>query len=254
MEWLNYLWFIIATIISTILILVTFIANSKMRYSSDFAAMERSRSLENGVLHNERRYLTFATHIQKIIQSLMAKLYLILFILSVVYSFIVWLLYRTASSEWRYCVFYFIGAINVLLSSFLSISVCKPFDPKVIIFSRISVQYSVTYVFNKNTGAVLITLVMTIVNFWLLEIISTSFEDVRGSTAAWTSHSKAMLSYALGGITVYVVMTLMKSLFKLALGYCTESFLMKTYGANFIGNPCLSIGIFFEHVRCGINL
>ena len=40
----------------SLLIIIGHFSNNKMRYNADFQAMERSRSLENGVLHNERRY------------------------------------------------------------------------------------------------------------------------------------------------------------------------------------------------------
>ena len=56
MEWWNFSFWIIAVILCSLIIIIGHYSNMKMRYNGDFQAMERSRNLENGVLHNERRY------------------------------------------------------------------------------------------------------------------------------------------------------------------------------------------------------
>lgn len=117
-------------------------------------------------------------------------------------------------NDWRYCVFYIIGAGQVLLSSFLSILYCKPFDPKVIIFSRIDIQYTVKYICNKNLGATLITLIMTITMFFMTDLFSTRVWTEIDSDAEYQNHTSALMSYCLGCMTIYTTVILMKSYFK----------------------------------------
>lgn len=56
MEIYNLMFWIMAVVVCGALIVIGFLGNNKMRYQSDFQAMERSRNLENGVLRNERNY------------------------------------------------------------------------------------------------------------------------------------------------------------------------------------------------------
>ena len=116
---------------------------------------------------------------------------MILLIVSIIYSFFVWIVYRLAVEDWRYCVFYCIGSGQVLLSSFLSILYCKPFDPKVIIFSRIDIKYTVKYICNKNTGACLINLLITITMFYVTDLVSTRVVTEIDSDAEYQNHTNA---------------------------------------------------------------
>lgn len=139
-----------------------------------------------------------------------------------------------------------IGTFSVILNSFVSICVAKPFDPKVIIFSRIELKTTLKYIFNKCFSAMIVSQLINVSNYWLLELISTSFDWVVESDAAYQEHLNSLYAYVLGMTSVYVTLVIMKSYFKVALGFSKEAFLMAENGLNFIQSPVISISALID--------
>ena len=87
---------------------------------------------------------------------------------------------------------------------------------------------------------------MSIMNFYFLELASTATGVTKETDQAYEEHLDAFNTYALGGITISMILGIMKSHFKIAFGFCVESFLINSWGINFVQNPVLTINALID--------
>lgn len=154
---------------------------------------------------------------QDTVSGMMKKIHLISLICFAVVSVIVWLLLEEKFLDIGQGIFFFIGAYSQILIGFYIFNGNKLFDPKIIIFARISKWSSLDQIIGLNSFITLANQGLNLLTFIVTYYIATFLAiDVNGATIddrAFEKFHRRFFSFGFGTVFAYFLIKSLSHVF-----------------------------------------